>query len=205
MSQSVVNVNNIHLGLGQLEIGAYVNGSFVSYRSIGAIRGTLDLAITRETVNYQTGRPLNIVHQEVVRELFAFKFTLSELTIANLKDMLGAGTSSSGGVPTFMTGNAQAPVGDLTDSFLAVTNADILKLGGACDLNQTAIRFTHRKVCDGSNTKRQIIEIYRAQFTGTLTLPYHEDQWNESEVTFNALADFTKPAGQQILQIVDEI
>lgn len=201
---SVVNVNNIHLGLGQLEIGAYVNGSFVSYRSIGAIRGTLNLAITRETQNYQTGRPLNIVKQEVVRETFNFVFTLSELTVANIKDMLGAGTSSSGAVPVFMDGTANAPIGDLTDSFLAVSNADILKLGGACDLNQASVRFTHRKVCDGSNTKRQIIEIYRTQFSGTLTLPYSESDWNESEVTFVALADFSRPAGQQILQIVDE-
>lgn len=202
---SVINVNNIHLGLGQLEIGAYVNGSFVSYRNIGAIRGTLNLAITRETQSYQTGRPLNIVKQEVIRETYAFQFTLSELSIANIKDMLGAGSTSSGAVPTFMDGTALAPLGDLTDSYVAVTNADILKLGGSCDLNQAAVRFTHRKVCDGSNTKRQIVEIYRAQFTGTLTLPFNEADWNESEINFNGLLDTSRPAGQQILQIIDEV
>jgi hypothetical protein len=201
---SVVNTNNLHLGLGQLELGAYVNGSFVSYRNIGAIRGTLNLAITRETLEYRTGRPLQIVKQEVIRETFAFTFTLSELTVANLKDVLGAGTSSSGATPTFMTGNSLAPLGDLTDSYVGVTNADILKLGGSCDLRNTAIRFTHRKVCDGSNTKRQIVEIYKAQFSGALTLPFNEADWNESEVNFNALADFSRPAGEQVMQIVDE-
>lgn len=201
---SVVNTDNLHLGLGQLEIGAYVNGSFVSYRNIGAIRGTLNLAITREVQVYRTGRPLQIVKQEVTGENFAFTFTLSELTVANLKDMLGAGTSSSGATPTFMTGNSLAPLGDLTDSYVGVTNADILKLGGACDLRNAAVRFTHRKVCDGSNTKRQIIEIYKAQFGGTLTIPFNEADWNESEISFTGLADFTRPAGEQVMQIVDE-
>ena len=201
---SVVNTDNLHLGLGQLEIGAYVNGSFVSYRNIGAIRGTLNLAITREVQVYRTGRPLQIVKQEVTGENFAFTFTLSELTVANIKDMLGAGTSSSGATPTFMTGNSLAPLGDLTDSYVGVTNADILKLGGACDLRNAAVRFTHRKVCDGSNTKRQIIEIYKAQFGGTLTIPFNEADWNESEISFTGLADFTRPAGEQVMQIVDE-
>lgn len=202
---SVVNTNNIHLGLGQLEIGAYVNGSFVSYRNVGAIRGTLSLALTRTTVPYRTGRPLQIVKQEVTEETFVFTFKLSELTVANLKDMLGAGSTSSGATPTFMTGNSLAPLGDLTDSYVGVMNADILKLGGACDLRNTAVRFTHRKVCDGSNTKRQIIEIFKAQFGGTLTLPFNEADWNESEVTFNGIADFSRPAGEQVLQIVDEV
>lgn len=201
---SVINSNDIHLGLGQLEIGAYVNGSFVSYRNLGAIRGELSVAITRETVEYRTGRPLQIVKQEVVRETFAFTFTLSELKVANIKDMLGAGTSSSGATPSFMDSSAQAPLGDLTDSYTTVVNADILKLGGACDLNSAALRFTHRKVCDGSNNKRMIVEVYKAQFTGTLTLPFREADWLESQITFNGLADFSQPAGQQVMQIVDE-
>jgi hypothetical protein len=201
---SVINTNNLHLGLGQLEVGAYVNGSFVAYRQVGAIRGVLNLAITREIAEFRTGRPLQIVKQEVIRETFAFNFKLSELTVANLKTMLGAGASSSGATPTFMDSTAAAPLGDLSDSFQDVTNADILKLGGSCDLVPLAIRFTHRKVCDGSNTKRQIVEIYKAQFTGTLTLPFNEADWNESEIQFNALADFSRPAGEQILQIVDE-
>lgn len=202
---SVVNTNNIHLGLGQLEIGAYVNGSFVFYRNVGAIRGTLSLAITRTTLPYKTGRPLQTVKQEVTEETFALTFKLSELTVANIKDMLGAGTSSSGATPTFMDGGAQAPLGDLTDSYVAVTNANILVLGGACDLNNAALRFTHRKVCDGSSTKRVILEIFKAQFSGTLTLPFNEADWLESEITFNALADFTRPGGQQVMQIVDEV
>ena len=205
MPNSVINTNNIHLGLGQLEIGAYVNGSFVSYRNVGAIRGVLNLVITREIQEFRTGRPLQIIKQEVIRETYAFNFRLSELSVANIKDMLGAGTSSSGGTPTFMDTTALAPLGDFTDSYVGVTNADILKLGGSCELNPKAIRFTHRKVCDGSSTKRQIVEIYKSQFTGALTMPFNEADWNESEINFNALADFSRAAGEQVMQIIDEV
>jgi len=201
---SVINEENIDLGLGQLEIGSYVNGAFVAYRNVGAIRGTATLTITRETLDYETGRPLQKVKREVIREAASFVFTMSELTIANLKEISGAGTSSSGGAPTFMDGSAQAPVGDLTDSYTTVVSAGIWKLGGDCSLNVAAVRFTHRRSCESGAAKRAILEIYRAQFGGTLTLPFNEADWNESEVTLEAQADFTRPAGEQLLQYVLE-
>ena len=202
---SIISVDDIQLGLGDLEIGAFVNGSFVSYRSVGAIRGEAMLTFQRETVNYQTGRPLMIVKREVVRELVTFAFRMSEITVANLKDMLGdPGTTSSGQTPTFLTGNNQALLGDLTDSMLAVTNADIFTIGGSCNLNRAALRFTHRKQC-GAVTKRQIVEIFRATPTGALATPFREADWNESEVTFDGEADLTRPAGQQLMQFINEV
>ena len=47
-------------------------------------------------------------------------------------------------------------------------------------------------------------EIYRAQFGGTMALPFNETDWNESEVTLTALADFSKSAGKQFFQFVIE-
>lgn len=199
---SRVETRNISLGLGVLEFGDFVSDAFVAYRNAGAIKTTLNLTMTREITGFETGRPLVMIKHEVIRETAQLVATLAEITVANLKTALGGGVISSSVTPGFLTGTAAAPTGDLTDSNSAVGVSDILKYGGQCDLNRLAIRFTHLKSC-GSG-KRHVLEIYRAIPTGTLTLPFSETDWNQFEVTFECHADTTRPAGEQILQFVNE-
>lgn len=201
---STLTPEAISLGLGDLEIGRYVNGVFQSYRHIGAIRGEATLNISRTVLDFKTGRPLQSVKREVTDEEVTFAFRMSELKVANLKDILGAGTTSSGATPTFLTGNAQAPFGDQTDSYTTAVNADILIFGGNCTLNPLALRFTHRISCEDGSNKRQILEIYQATFGGSMAIPFRESDWNESEVTLTALADFSKSAGNRFFQMIIE-
>jgi hypothetical protein len=199
---SRVETKNISLGLGILEFGDFTADAFVAYRDVGAIKTTLNLTLTREISGFETGRPLVMVKHEVIRETAQLAATLAEITAANLKSALGGGVLSSSVTPTFLDGTAVAPKGDLTDSNTAVGISDITKFGGQCDLNRLAIRFTHLKSC--TSGKRHVLEIYRAIPTGTLTLPFSETDWNQFEVTFECHADTTRPAGEQILQFVNE-
>ena len=199
---SRIDTTNVSLGMGDLEIGEYVNDAFVAYRNAGIIRASVNINWTREIHVLETGRPLQAVAEEVIREGFTLEATLAEITVANIRMALGAGITSSGGAPTFMDGGAVAPAGDLTSSTRAVTNADILKFGGDCDLFYSALRFTHLKSC--MTGKRQIVEVYKARPGGTLALSYNETEWNQFGVTFTANADTSKPRGQQYMQLVDE-
>lgn len=202
-AQGNINTDNISLGLGTLEFGTYdTNGVFTSYSFVGAIKAEGTMTYQRNILPFETGRPLLMVKQQATQEQFMVQFTLAEVTVANIKNSLGAGTQSSSVIPVFLDATSNAPVGDLTSSITAVTTADILKFGGQCDVNTIGLRFTHELSCTSGT--RQILEVYKASPVGNLALPFRETDWNLYQVEFRSLADTTKPAGQQYCQFVIE-
>lgn len=201
---SIIDVTDITLGIGTLEFGYYdVDDNFLGYNYVGAIKGTFSMQVTRETREFEVGRPLQEVKAEVLRERVEYSFQMAEFRVANLKLAFGGGTITSSVAPTFADGTNIAPDGSLTDSVVAVTNANILTLGGLCTLDRLALRFTHVKSCEGG--QRQIIEAFIARAVGDVTLPFNEEDWNLFNVQFRGIADTNRPAGQQLFQIVDEI
>ena len=199
---SNIDTRNVSLGLGTLEVGEFVDGAFVAYRFVGAIKATLDLTWTRETHLFETGRPLLEVKREVLREFIEVAVTLAEVTVANIKMALGGGVSSTSIVPVFLDSPLDPPKGDLTDSKVGVVLADRFEFGGQCDVNNLALRFTHIKSC--STNTRQIFEAYKAVPTGVLALPFNETDWDLYRVTFRCLADTTRQAGKQMAQFLIE-
>lgn len=203
---SRVNATNVGLGLGILEIGSYSgepsNPVFLSYRNAGAIKATANVTWTRTILAFTTGRPLQVIKQEVTEEQVTAQFTLAEITVANLKDALGGGTNSSSVIPTFVDGTSIAPAGDLTDSNVALSIADDFLFGGQCDVQFVALRFTNLKSC--STGLRRIFEMFKASPEGNLALPFNETDWNQYQVTWRAIADLTRPAGQQLAQFIVE-
>jgi hypothetical protein len=197
-----VNAENIHLGLGILEVGRYSSGVFTAYRNFGAIKATGTLTWQRQQQKFQTGRPQQTIKKETTVEELMAQFTLAELTTANLKDAVGGGVQSSSVVPTFVDGTSIAPTGDLTDSNVVVGVSDIFKFGGQCDVQQVALRFTSIKSC--ASGKRYIFEMYIAEPTGNLAVPFNETDWTQYQIEFEAIADLTKPAGEQYGQLVIE-
>lgn len=197
-----VNENNIHLGLGILEVGRYVNGVFQAYRNYGAIKATGTLTWQRTTQVFTTGRPLQAIKREVTEEMLTAQFTLAELTVANLKDSVGGGTQSDSVTPTFVDGTSVAPKGDLTDSVVGVGISDVFKFGGQCDVQTVALRFTSIKSC--ATGKRYIFEMFKANPTGQLALPFNETDWSQYQIEFAANADLDKPAGEQYGQFIIE-
>jgi hypothetical protein len=197
-----VNENNIHLGLGILEVGRYSSGVFTAYRNFGAIKATGTLNWNRTTQEFDTGRPLMSIKREVTKEVLMAQFTLAEITVANLKDAVGGGTQTDSVTPTFVDGTSIAPTGDLTDSNTSVGVSDIYKFGGQCDVAKVALRFTSIKSC--ATGKRYIFEMFIAEPNGTLALPFEETNWSQYQIQFDAIADLTKPAGEQYGALIIE-
>lgn len=198
-----INTEKIVLGLGTLEFGRYdSNGVFTSYRNVGAIKGVLTLNIANAIAQFKTGRPQQTVKQEKTEEDVTISFSMAEMSVANLKDAIGGGVQSDSVAVTFLTGNSQAPTGDLTDSMTTVVLADTFEYGGQCDLAQVAIRFTRIKSC--GTGKRQILEMYKAQSNGPLALPFNETDYTLFEVNFTLHPDLTKAAGKNLFRFIDE-
>lgn len=199
---AVQNKKDIALGLGTLEFGTFdANGDFVSYRDVGAIKANVNISITREILDFESGRPLITLLQEVIRENVTLTAQLAEVSLANIKAVLGQGVETNGSVPTFLTADAEAPTGTLEAGTVPVGSSDILEFGGVPSLEYLAVRFTHQK----QSGKRQIFEGFKASPSGNLALPFNESDWNLYDVELRLLADTDRPAGQQYFQFVREI
>lgn len=196
----VINKNNISLGIGTLELGAYVNDVFSVYEDVGAIKSEVNIEITREVMDFESGRPLVVLLQEVIRERVVVTATLAELTVANMKMALGQGNLTSSVIPTFLDASSSVLPGTLDSTKTAVTEGTLLKFGGTPSLSFCGLRFIHQK----ADTKRHIFEGYRASPMGNLTLPFRETDWNLYQAQFRLLADTTKPAGEQYFQFFIE-
>lgn len=196
----IINSKNISLGLGNLEFGEYVNDVFTGYNDVGAMKSEANIAIEREVLDFESGRPLATIIQEVIREKVMFKATLAELNLATVKLALGQGNISSGSVPTFLDGSSTALRGTLQPGKTAVQTGVLMKFGGVATHAFIGLRFTHVK----ANGNRHIFEAYKASPSGSLTLPFKETDWNLYEVNFRLLADTVKPAGEQYFQLAFE-
>jgi hypothetical protein len=201
---SRIDLTHITLGLGVLEIGSYSNGIFQAYRDAGAIKAEGQIQMQRQQARFESGRPLVVLKKETTLELVTLQFTLAEVSVANVKDAIGGGlTTSSNAGATFLDGSTVAPKGDLTSSVVVVGLNNQFTMGGQCDVFTVALRFTHLKNC--TTGKRQIFEGYLASPVGNLTLPFRETDWNLYQIDFELLADTTRPIGTQYFQFIDEL
>lgn len=196
----IQNSKNISLGIGTIEFGEYVNGVFTGYVDVGAMKAEANIAIEREVLDFESGRPLITILQEVIREKVMFKATLAELKLATVKMALGQGNVGSGSIPTFLDGSSTALRGTLQPGLTNVVSGTILKFGGVATHAFIGLRFTHVK----SDGARHIAEFYKASPSGNLALPFKETDWNLYEINFRCLADTTKVAGEQYFQLFCE-
>ena len=198
---AIVNKNNISLGLGNLEFGVYnADDSFTAYTDVGAIKTELTIAHTREVLDFESGRPLVTILQEVIRERVVVTSTLAELTVATIKMALGQAAISSATTPTFLDGSSSALSGTLQQGYTALVSGELLKFGGLPTHAYVGLRFTHRK----ASGKRHVFEGYKASPVGDLTLPFRETDWNLYQCGFRLLADTNKSAGEQYYQLFIE-
>lgn len=196
----VVDKDDISVGLGTVEFGVYAGDVFQSYRDVGVIKSNLNIEHNREVLDFESGRPLVVIKQEVIRESVTITLTLSEINVAILKDALGQGAIGSGSVPTFLDSTDLAPYGTLQPGKTSVASGEILKFGGIPTHSYIGLRFTHLK----SNLKRIIFEGFKASPMGSLSLPFNESEWNLTQVQFRLLADTNKPGGEQYYQLFFE-
>jgi hypothetical protein len=197
---SVINKNKISLGVGNIEFGEYTDDVFGVFEDVGAVKARVNINIEREVLDFETGRPLVTIIQEVIRERVTFSATLAELNMATLKMALGQGVVGSGSIPTFLDGTSTALRGTLQAGKTSVLSGTLLKFGGLPSHAFIGLRFTHSM----ASGKRNIFEGYRASPTGRLALPFNETDWNIYDVEFRLLADTCRPAGEQYFQLFQE-
>jgi hypothetical protein len=197
---AIVNSENISLGIGNLELGTYTSGVFQGYTDVGAIKSEVNIEHNREVLDFESGRPLVTILQEVIRESVTVSATLAELNLATLKMALGQGNITSGTTTSFLDGSTDALSGTLAAGKTAIASGTLMKFGGTPTHAYVGLRFTHQK----QNLKRQIFEGYKASPQGALTVPFRESDWNVMAVTFRLLADTSKPAGEQYYQFLIE-
>jgi hypothetical protein len=201
----IIDKNDVTLGLGNLEFGEYdaqTGLTFQSYIDIGAIKADFSFTTTREVMDFESGRPLLVILQQVIRERVTVTATLAEIKLATLKMALGQGALSSGVSTSFLDGTNTALKGTLETGKTAISTGTLLKFGGSPSLSYIGIRFTHVKP-DG---KRIIFEGYKASPSGDLAMAFHEADWNLQQVTFRLLADLdhNRAAGEQYYQLFKE-
>lgn len=197
---AIQNKNQISLGIGNMEFGEYVNDVFQSYTDVGAVKSEVNITIEREVLDFESGRPLVTIIQEVIREKVMVKATLAELNLATIKMALGQGNVGSGSIPTFLDGTSTALRGTLQPGKTAVSSGRLLKFGGLPTHAYIGLRFTHVAAAG----YRNIFEAYKASPTGNLSLPFRETDWNLFDVEFRLLADTCKAAGEQYFQFHQE-
>lgn len=196
----IINKDNISLGIGNLELGDFTNGVFNGFTDVGAIKSEVNIEHNREVLDFEAGRPLVTILQEVIRESVSVSATLAELNLATLKMALGQGNITSGTTTSFLDGTSDVLRGTLQPGKTALGSGTLFKFGGTPTHAYVGLRFTHVK----SNGKRQIFEGFKASPQGQLTLPFKESDWNLFSVTFRLLADTERPSGEQYYQFFIE-
>lgn len=196
----IVNKDNISLGIGNLELGSFTNGVFDGYTDVGAIKSEVSIEHNREVLDFEAGRPLVTILQEVIRESVTISATLAELNLATVKMALGQGSITSGTTTSFLDGTSEALRGTLQPGKTSIVSGNLLKFGGTPTHAYVGLRFTHVK----ANGKRQIFEGFKASPIGQLALPFRESDWNLMSVSFRLLADTDRTAGEQYYQLFIE-
>ena len=197
---SVINKSNISLGLGTLELGNYVNNVFQAYGDVGAIKSEVTIDHNREVHDFEAGRPLAVIKQEVIRETVTIKATFAELNLAVLKQCLGQANVTSSVTTSFLDGTVTAPTGFLDTTRTTISTGTLLTFGGLPTHAYVGLRFTHAEI----EGYRQIFEGYYASPIGQLSLPFRETDWNLRECSFRLLANTTLAPGSQYYQFFKE-
>ena len=201
---SIIDVTDVSLGIGDLEVGFYnASDVFQGYDFVGLIKGTFSIQFTREVRELEAGRPLQEVKAEVLRERVEYSCQMYEFSVANMKITFGGGAITDSVAPTFLDGTTGAPLGDLSDSKTTVVSANRITFGGDCSLDRVGLRFTHKKTCSGVG-KRQILEAFIARTTGEATLPFNEEDWKNWTVTWRGISDLNRVAGARLFVLYDE-
>lgn len=176
----------VTLGVGDL----YLNNI-----EVGHLKGTVTLDIVGEYVDFKPANGTAPVRRFVTRERVTLKASLAEIKTDNLRLALGVSTAKSASVswPSYDPSSFVEP---------AASSYDILKFGGDTTVSEVSLRFEHTRP---GTTKKIVLVLYKAVSNRNLNIPFNEEDINLQEITWEALADSTRTAGDQIGFIADEV
>lgn len=183
------NVNKVTLGNGTL----YINGV-----NVGFLKGNVEFVYGREMVDFKPANETGIVKKFVVSENASLKASLAELKTANLRLAMGISESISAS-QSFPADEGSPSGGSYSPS--ASASFDVLKFGGSRTISETPIRFVHERP-DGKDI---VIVLYKCVATPEITIPFDEENVILHDLSFDALIDSSRTAGDQIGFIADQV
>jgi hypothetical protein len=177
---------NVTLGTGTL----YLNNV-----DVGHLKGDVTLVAEGENVDFKPSAMTGPVKRFVIRESARLTASLAELKMANVRLAMGVTTAvtSSSSFPSHDPSSYSAP---------ASSSYDVMTFGGDKTVSEVSLRFEHTRP---GTTKKVIVIFYKSVSNRALNLPFHEEDITLQEVTWEALADEDRTAGDQMGFIADEV
>lgn len=163
----------VGLGDGQIKIGIYgtVEGSA---DDLGYTIGGVELSVAREYYEKMIDQEVGVIELIKIAERATIKFSLAEVTLANLAKAM------------------DYPAGAIAGSTLS--------FGGSATVNEVVIYLNVKAPGGGSNRK---YTFHKAVCIGAATHSYKKDDATVIECEFQILQDTSKTADQQMGSVVD--
>ncbi len=136
---------------------------------IGAVRGDVELLVTRTPLELKQGSPQTLIKKYAVEEIVNMKITGVEWDFDNIAYALGAGVTTINGT------------------------VETLEFGGDLDYTNRALRFIHILPTGGTID----VQVFKAEGLGNLAIAVKETDFHEFPFEFNALegdVDFSNVA-----------
>lgn len=173
-----VNAQNIIVGAGVMYVAPYGtadNAVESALYDVGATQGGVELAYEPEFLDIEVDQAFGIIDKRKIRESATLTTQMAEATLNNL--LLAWGL----------------PAARLVNGTLSF---------GEAEVTQADARTVYI-VGKGPNGQKRIAKIWKAVARGNASVAFRKDEVTILNVEFEILADTTKPAGQQMGQIVD--
>ncbi len=162
---------------------------------VGHLKGDVVFIAEGEFVDFKPANMTGIVKRFVIRETAKLTASLAEIKLANARLALG--------VTTAVTSSSSFPEYD-PSSFSATTSSsyDIINFGGDKTVSEVSLRFEHIRP---GTTRKIVVVFYKSVSNRMLNLPFHEEDIVLQDIEWEALADASRTAGDQMGFIADEV
>lgn len=178
---------NITLGTGSL---------FLNNVEVGHLKGDVEFVYTREKIDFKPSGSTTAQDQWVIAETAELRASIAEFKLSNLRLAMGIGDANSSftGSPSY---NPASFTGDSDKVYDSLTFG-----GGLTPIDMTvALRFEHIKA---KTAKKVVIILYSAVTMSDLTLAFHEEDFNLTNIVFRGKEDLDRPAGDRIGMVIEQ-
>ena len=178
---------NVTLGAGRL---------YLDDVEVGHLKGVVELACIREMVDFKPADMTAPTKIFVIRESAELKATQAEFNVTALRLALGHTAAVPGSSTSLPAYQASASFDSTAGS-----SYDYITFGGYKTVQETSLRFEHTR----PNAKKIVVIFYQAVSLSEITIPFDEENVTLYDVTYRALADEDRSAGDQMGVIIDEV
>lgn len=140
--------------------------------AVGFLKGDVILSMARESRDFESGVPLQVQKRVCIRERMSLRAGMAQLYTDKWAYALGGGTID---VPT--AGQSR------------------MKYGGDSGMDEYTLTFTHSVPNSVATIE---VGMYRASPTIPVEIPFREEEFTVYNAEWGALADQTKPVGEQL-------